>query len=329
MKKWPAIILILLIVMTMMAGCQKQKPQNDKTKLTVTLDWTPNTNHTGLYVAQSEGFYNAQGLEVDIIQPGEAGALGLVGASKAQFAVSYQEEVILARAQGVPVVAVAAIIQHNTSGFAAPVDRGIKSPADFAGKRYGGWGGPSEQATLDLLMTKAGKKADTISMVNIGTTDFFAAVRRDIDFSWIYWGWTGIEAEQRGMKLDYIPLKDLDPVLDYYTPVLVANEKWLQDNPETARHFLAATSQGYNFSRRQPEAAADILLQAAPELNPELVKASQRYLGPLYQAEAPRWGEMRAVVWERYADWLYKNGVLKEPLPTNQAFTNDYLPSAN
>lgn len=329
MKKWPAIILILLIVMTMVAGCQKQKPQNDKTKLTVTLDWTPNTNHTGLYVAQSEGFYNAQGLEVDIIQPGEAGALGLVGASKAQFAVSYQEEVILARAQGVPVVAVAAIIQHNTSGFAAPVDRGIKSPADFAGKRYGGWGGPSEQATLDLLMTKAGKKADTISMVNIGTTDFFAAVRRDIDFSWIYWGWTGIEAEQRGMKLDYIPLKDLDPVLDYYTPVLVANEKWLQDNPETARHFLAATSQGYNFSRRQPEAAADILLQAAPELNPELVKASQRYLGPLYQAEAPRWGEMRAVVWERYADWLYKNGVLKEPLPTGKAFTNDYLPSAN
>ncbi|MGE5453895.1 MAG: ABC transporter substrate-binding protein, partial [Methylocystaceae bacterium] len=273
MKKWPAIILILLIVMTMVAGCQKQKPQNDKTKLTVTLDWTPNTNHTGLYVAQSQGFYNAQGLEVDIIQPGEAGALGLVGASKAQFAVSYQEEVILARAQGVPVVAVAAIIQHNTSGFAAPVDRGIKSPADFAGKRYGGWGGPSEQATLDLLMTKAGKKADTISMVNIGTTDFFAAVRRDIDFSWIYWGWTGIEAEQRGMKLDYIPLKDLDPVLDYYTPVLVANEKWLQDNPETARHFLAATSQGYNFSRRQPEAAADILLQVAPELNPELVKA--------------------------------------------------------
>ncbi|MGE5379929.1 MAG: ABC transporter substrate-binding protein [Methylocystaceae bacterium] len=329
MKRMGALVLIILLIAAMAAGCSANQKQAEKElpKLTVTLDWTPNTNHTGLYVAQDQGYYTDSGLKVDIIQPGEAGALGLVGSGKAQLAVSYQEEVTLARAQGVPVVAIAAVIQHNTSGFASPVDRNIKTVADFAGKRYGGWGGPSEQATLDLLMKKAGKDPKSISMVNIGTTDFFAAVRRDIDFAWIYAGWTGIEAEQRGVKLNYIPLKDLDPVFDYYTPVLVANENWLKDNPDLARKFLQATSKGYQYCSQKPDQAAEILLKAAPELNPKIVKASQRYLAPLYQDDAVRWGEMKAVVWKRYADWLYQNGILQKPVDTGKAFTNDYLPS--
>lgn len=327
MKKHLVFALVLILLLSMLGGCHiKKQSSNPQVPLTVTLDWTPNTNHTGLYVARDQGYYEEQGLNVNIIQPGEAGALGLVGSGRANLAVSYQEEVMLARAQGVPVVAVAAVIQHNTSGFASPTDRGINSPADFAGKRYGGWGGPSEKATLDLLMAKQGKNSDAIKMINIGATDFFTAVRRDIDFAWIYWGWTGIEAEQRGFKLNYIPLKALDPVLDYYTPVLVANEKWLKTNPDLVRAFLKATSKGYEFCRQEPDKAADILLKAAPELNEQLVRASQQYLGPLYQDDAPRWGEMKLQVWQRYGQWLSENGILAKPVPVEAAFSNEYLP---
>lgn len=327
MKKGIIFSLVLVFLVSMLSGCRSTNPSEaPSVPLTITLDWTPNTNHTGLYVARDLGYYRKQGLDVKIIVPGEAGALGLVGSGRANLAVSYQEEVMLARAQGVPVVAIAAVIQHNTSGFAAPADRNINTPADFAGKRYGGWGGPSEKATLDLLMAKQGKSADTIKMINIGNTDFFTAVRRDIDFAWIYWGWTGIEAEQRGFKLTYMPIKDLDPVLDYYTPVLVANEKWLKANPDLARAFLAATSEGYEFCQQHPDEAADILLKTAPELNKQLVKASQEYLGPLYQDDAPRWGEMKLQVWQRYGQWLSENGILDQPIPVDQAFTNEYLP---
>jgi len=175
-------------------------------------------------------------------------------------------------------------------------------------------------------VAKQGKQGEAVNKNKICTHDFFTAVRRDIDFAWIYWGWTGIEAEQRGVKLDYLPLKEIDPVLDYYTPVLVANEKWLAANPDLARQFLEATSRGYEFCIKQPDAAAQVLLKAAPELNADLVKASQRYLASQYQDDAARWGEMRLEVWERYAQWLYENRVLDRPIAADQAFTNDYLP---
>lgn len=108
----------------------------------VVLDWTPNTNHTGLYVAQQEGYYEQEGLKVEIVQPGSGGADQMVASNAVPFGISYQESVTQARTQDVPLVSIAAVIQHNTSGFAAPVDRNIHSPKDFEGKSYGGWGSP-------------------------------------------------------------------------------------------------------------------------------------------------------------------------------------------
>src|SRR5690606_5117042 len=122
------------------------------TKVKVVLDWTPNTNHTGLYVARDKGFFAEQGLDVEIVQPGDAGADQMVAAGAAEFGVSYQESITMARTSGVPLVSVAAVIQHNTSGFASPVGHHITRPRDFEGKRYGGWGAPVEEAVIDSLM---------------------------------------------------------------------------------------------------------------------------------------------------------------------------------
>ncbi|MED1470418.1 ABC transporter substrate-binding protein [Bacillus salipaludis] len=329
MKKW----LVLLLTVFLIAGCSSKNEtdtakENTKklNKITVVLDWTPNTNHTGLYVAKAKGYFKDQGLDVDIIQPGETGADQLVASGKADFGVGYQEGVTQARVQGVPLVSIAAVIQHNTSGFASPVDKNIKAPKDFEGKTYGGWGSPVEKSVITSLMDKEHANANKVKIINMGDTDFFTAVKRDVDFAWIYYGWTGVEAELRHQKINMIYLTDYSKKLDYYTPVLETNEKMIANNPDTVKAFLKAASQGYEFAIKNPDQAADILIKAAPDLDPKLVKASQKWLSPKYQDDATKWGLQKKTVWENYASWMYDHKLLDKKLDAEKAFTNEFLP---
>lgn len=329
MKKWLIIIVSSLLLLTTACSNSNNSASSKKKGLkhvTVVLDWTPNTNHTGLYVAKEKGYFKDEGLDVDIIQPGEAGADQLVAAGKAQFGISAQESITEARIQGVPIVSIAAIIQHNTSGFASPKEKNITSPKDFENKTYGGWGAPVEKAVLDSLMKKEHADVEKTKIINMGETDFFTAVKRDIDFAWIYYGWTGVEAELRGEKINMVYLTDYSNKLDYYTPVLTTNEKMIEKDPETIKHFLAAASKGYTYAIDHPDDAADLLIKAVPDLDPKLVKASQKWLSPKYQDDAARWGEQKQEIWENYASWMYDNHLLDKKLDSKKAFTNQYLP---
>ena len=329
--------LIALFATILIAGCgndpskdqEKESTankENDLKKISVVLDWTPNTNHTGLYVAKNQGYFEEEGLDVEIIMPGEAGADQLVASGKADFGVSYQESVTQARIQDVPLVSIAAVIQHNTSGFASPVEENIKTPKDFVGKSYGGWGSPVEKSVIASLMKQENANPDDVSIINMGDTDFFTAVKRDVDFAWIYYGWTGVEAELRGEKINMIYLTDYSKNLDYYTPVLATNEEMIKTNPDTVKAFLKATSKGYQFAIDEPDKAADILMAAAPDLDADLVRKSQEWLAPKYKDDAPRWGEQKLEVWENYANWMYENQLLEKQLNAKDAFTNEFLP---
>jgi ABC-type nitrate/sulfonate/bicarbonate transport system substrate-binding protein len=297
---------------------------------TVILDWTPNTNHTGLYVALSKGYYKNHGLDVSIIQPSDGTTATLVAAGKGDFGVSYQEDVTFAvtAAQPLPIKAVATLIQHNTSGFAAPKAKGIHSPKDFVGKVYGGWGAPSEEAVLKAVVTKAGGDFSKVKIVNLGDDDYFAATQKNVDFAWIFEGWTGVEAKLRGQDLDYIPVRDLDPALDYYTPVLISSTATLSQDPDKVKRFLAATAEGYRDAIQNPTEAAQILRKYAPEIKEDLALESQKFLAGQYIADAPAWGLMKAEVWDNYAQFLKKSGLLPKDLVAADAFTNDYLPGA-
>ncbi|MFB5196932.1 ABC transporter substrate-binding protein [Bacillus sp. AFS073361] len=329
MKKW----LVLLLSVLLVTGCSsKKETENTKEKkqplkkVSVVLDWTPNTNHTGLYVAKEKGFFKKEGLDVDIIMPGETGADQLVASGKAQFGVGYQEAITQARIQGVPLVSIAAVIQHNTSGFASPAGKQIQSPKDFEGKTYGGWGSPVEKSVITSLMKKENADANKVKIVNMGDTDFFTAVKRDIDFAWIYYGWTGVEAELRNEKINMVYLTDYSDKLDYYTPVLETNEKMIEENPETVKAFVNAAAKGYEFAIKNPDQAADILIKAAPDLDPKLVKKSQEWLSPKYQDDAKEWGIQKQEIWENYAQWMYENKLLDKKLDAKKAFTNEFLP---
>jgi len=343
-RSWKTALAALIAATLFMAGCggkggaaeggapatSASSPASSAGALTevkVVLDWTPNTNHTGLYVARDKGFWEERGLKVEIVLPPETGASQMVASGAAEFGVSYQEELTLGRENGVPLVSLAAIIQHNTSGFASAKEKNITRPADFEGKTYAGWGSPVEEAVIGTLMKMDGADISKVKMINTGTGgDFFTSIKRDIDFAWIYYGWTGVEAELRDVDLNVVWLTDYDSRLDYYTPLLATSEKMIAEKPDIVRAFVEGAAEGYRFAIEHPEEAAELLLQAVPELDADLVRASQKWLSPRYQADAPRWGEQKREVWEGYAQWLIEHGIMKKELDYDAMFTNEFLP---
>lgn len=329
-KKYISIILAGALMLTTLSGCSKkeEKSANKGEKVTVVLDWTPNTNHTGLYTALENGYYKDQGLDVEIVQPPEGGAASLVASGKADFGISYQEEVTYAKTSDdpLPIKAIAAVIQHNSSGFASPKDKNIKTPKDFEGKIYGGWGSESETAAIKAVMEKTGADFDKVTIADIGQDDFFTATTNSVDFAWIYEGWDVVQAKLKGFDLNFIPMNQFDKRLDYYTPVIISNETLLNDNPELAKKFMKATTEGYQFAIDNPEEAAKILVKHAPEIDEELAIESQKFLASKYKDDAPRWGEMKDEVWSNYTAFLKEYGLINKDLKPEDAYTNEFLP---
>ena len=316
----------VLLAVTFVAACGDGPKTLTPVKLM--LDWVPNTNHTGIYVARDKGYFEEAGLDVEILEPGEVYPEAAVAGGAADFGISFQENVTLARAEGGPIVSVAAVMQHNTSGFASLRTLGVTDPAGFAGLRYGAYGSPSEAPTLRALMQNAGADFSRLQMVTTGFADPLALLKEgQIDLAWIFYGWQGIQAKQLGLDLDIVMMQDyFDAVPDFYTPVVITSEATITENPDMVAAVVKALSRGYTFAVEQPGEAAKILLAAVPELDSALVNESQSWVSGYYIADAGRWGEQKEVVWRDYSAWLVDNGVLPAPVDPQQAFTNRFLP---
>ena len=326
MKKVLALILALTMLLTLTACGGKEEET-----ITFVLDWTPNTNHTGIYVALQKGWFEEAGLKVDVVQPPEGGSALLVASGKAQFAVTAQDSIApaLTGENAMPLTTVAAILQHNTSGIVSRAGEGMDTPRGLEGHKYATWDSPVEKATIRQVMAADGGDFDKVELIPSTVTDEVSALKSgDVDAIWIFYGWAGIACEVAGLPIDYFDFADFDPVLDFYTPIIVSNNDWLADNPETAKAFLAALSRGYEYAAEHPKEAADILMEAAPELksNTELVYRSQEYLAGEYIADAERWGEIDPDRWGGYFTWLNDNGLMETPLDPGMGFTNEYLP---
>ena len=326
MKKVLALILALAMLLTLTACGGKEEET-----ITFVLDWTPNTNHTGIYVALQKGWFEEAGLKVDVVQPPEGGSALLVASGKAQFAVTAQDSIApaLTGENAMPLTTVAAILQHNTSGIVSRAGEGMDTPKGLEGHKYATWDSPVEKATIRQVMAADGGDFDKVELIPSTVTDEVSALKSgDVDAIWIFFGWAGIACEVAGLPIDYFDFADFDPVLDFYTPIIVSNNDWLASNPETAKAFLAALSRGYEYAAENPKEAADILMEAAPELksNAELVYRSQEYLAGEYIADAARWGEIDPDRWGGYFTWLNDNGLMETPLDPGMGFTNEYLP---
>lgn len=303
--------------------------QEETEKITFVLDWTPNTNHTGLYASESLGYFEDQGLEVEIVQPPEDGADALVASGKAQFGVSFQDTMApgVAGDNALPTTAVAALIQHNTSGIISRKGEGIDTPKGMEGKKYATWDSPIEVAMIQDIVEEDGGDFSKVEMIPSTVTDEVSALEsKSVDAIWIFYAWAGIKFELSGIETDYFAFKDINPVFDYYTPVVIANNDFLEEEPETAKKFLTALRDGYEYAIENPEEAADILCEAAPELDKDLVLASQEYLKDQYKAEVDQWGYIDPERWNAFYQWLNENGLTETEIPDNTGFSNDYLP---
>jgi ABC-type nitrate/sulfonate/bicarbonate transport system substrate-binding protein len=313
------------------AATESSENNSEKTKITFVLDWTPNTNHTGLYVAEANGYFDEAGLDVEVVQPPDDGAEVLVGSGKADFGVSFQDTMApsLVGDNALPITAVAGVIQHNTSGIVSRKGEGMDRPKGLEGKKYATWDLDVEKAMLKNVVEADGGDFSKVELIPSTVTDEVSALQsKSVDAIWIFYAWAGIATEVAGLDTDYFAFKDITPEFDYYTPVIIANNDFLAENPDTAKAFMAALSKGYEYAIENPEEAAQILMDAAPELadSEELVVESQKYLADKYQDDASQWGYIDPERWNAFYNWLNENGLTEVEIPENTGFTNDYLP---
>ncbi|UNU73604.1 ABC transporter substrate-binding protein [Moraxella nasovis] len=310
----------------LLVGCKPPVKSSDTTQqaepLIIALDWVPNTNHTGLYVALDQGYFAKQGFEAKIVQPSEDSSSTLVSSGRADLGVYFQPNMVKRLNKGEPITAVAAIAQHNSVGLMSLKSLGATSPKDLHGKRYSTWEDPVDDATVASIVGAPlnpvpGESTDATSALRLGQFDYLLA----------YYSWDGIHSELKGVDTNFFYLKDADPVFDYYAPVLIANSDELTKNPEKYKKALSAIKDGYLYAAKNPEKSADILLKHAPETNKELAHASQKYMSAQYLDEKGDWGRFDYDRWDRFFDWVYAQGLVKKPFMPQAGVTNDYLPA--
>ena len=339
LKKTIAALMTGAMLLGAAAGCGKQAEaesgsesaakSEELTEITFVLDWTPNTNHTGLYVAQAKGYFEDAGLKVTIVQPPEDGATNMVASGQAQFGIDFQDYLppVFTSDEKVPVVAVAAILQHNTSGIISLKEDGIDSPKGLEGKNYATWDLPVEKAMMQNIVEADGGDFSKVNLIPEYVENEPAALQQDIDAIWVYYAWAGISCKQAGLDTNMFYFKDITPEFDYYSPIIIANSDWAAENPDIAKAFLEATKDGYEFAIANPDEAADILCEQVPELDKELVKESQEWISGQYKAEVAQWGYIDQARWDAFFKWLSDNN-LSDEIPAGYGFTNEYLPKA-
>ncbi len=311
-------LIIFTLITILLAGCGKSNeeiPNNDtssKEKVSFMLDWVPNTNHTGIFVAKEKGFYDELNIDIEIINPPEESVTALVAAGKADFGVSFQDSIAMALNENdvFPIVAVAGLVQHNTSGLISLKEKNINSFKDLEGKTYATWGNTIEQATIRQVMENEGGDFDKVNLYHSTVTDAVSAIQTNVDSNVDY---------------NFLRFSDVEPALDFYTPVLVSNEKFLEENTDLAKRFLEATKKGYEYAIENPEEAAKILHKYSPEYDLNMIIESQKFLSKEYKAEVERWGYIDENRWNNFFKWVYEKGLIEKNIE-GKGFSNEYLP---
>lgn len=331
MKKVISLILACLFLFSLCA-CQNNADSKNLKEITLCLDYTPNTNHTGFYCADKLGYYESEGIRINIVQPPESGASLMCSAGQAQFAIDFQDIIAASFAQKEPVAvtAVAALLQHNTSGIMSRKGEGMDRPKGLEGKTYTTWDSPIEKATLKQIMEKDGGDFSKVKLNPTPITDETGALKnKDTDAAWIFYGWAGINAKVQNFDFDYFDLISIDSVFDYYTPILVANNDFLKNEPETAKAFLKATAKGYEYAIKNPEDAAKILIEGdttgSLKDSEKLVTESQKWLSTKYIDDSEKWGVFDQNRWDAFYGWLWENKLIENEIPKGFGFTNDFL----
>lgn len=331
---------VAVAITALLTGCTTAAPGDapadaKNTTVRFALDWTPNTNHTGLYVALAKGYFADAGIDVEVLPFNSSNPEVLVDAGQAEFGISFQELATMSIAAGAELQSVLAVQQTWTTEVAVLADRDdIQSPADLDGLVYGGFDSPSGTAIMKGVIRGAGGTGD-FETYTLGTTAYEALYSGDVDFTVPFIAWEGIEAARRGIELKSFAYTDYG-FPDSYQVIVVGSEPWLRENPKVARGFVQALARGYQDSIDDPAAAAQILQDENAGLltDRDLLVDSQTMLAEKFMLDDDGvFGRQTETQWSELGGFLFDSGLLTDrggkPL-TEQPdwstfFTNEYL----
>ena len=295
---------------------------------TVALDWYPNANHAGLFLAQQRGYFADEDLAPELYTPSDpTTVLQTVGAGRDAFGISYQTDMLLARAAQIPIVSVLAVVQTPLQGIMVLADSGIARPADLVGQTVGYPGIPSQEAFLATMLESDGAAMADVELVNIGFNLTPALVSGQVDASLgAFWTHEPIVAAQEGYATEMLRVDDWG-VPPYYELVIAASEETVADRPELVERFLRAVRRGYDDAIADPAAAIAALQAASPDLDVPVEEEGIALLIPVWTANNVPFGTQTAERWDAYAAWMTERGLLPPGLDVSAAWRADLAPS--
>jgi putative hydroxymethylpyrimidine transport system substrate-binding protein len=322
-------LLALAACGALVAGCGDDGPEPpaDAESVELILDWFPNADHAGVYGAVEEGYFAEEGLDVRPTVPSDpSAALKQVGAGRAPFAISYEPEVLIARSQGVPVVAVGAVIPHPLNSVIVRDDRGISDPKDLEGKTVGIAGVPSDRPLLDAVVRSAGGDPSKVRVRTIGFTLSPALAAGKVDaVIGAYWNIEQVELEKQGVDVTALRLEE-NGVPDYDELVIVTNDETARDRPDLVRAFLAGLRAGQDWAATDQTGAVEHLVAANEDLDPETLAEQVRATADLLSPPDEPTLNVDPAEWAAFADWMDENGLLTEPVDVGAVVTDEFLP---
>lgn len=328
----PALALALFAMTLFLAACGEKSEEGGKEResFSLTLDFYPNPDHAGIYMAEKLGYFEEAGLDVGIDTPSDPAApMKLVAAGRTDLAISYEPEVALAREQGLDVVAVAALVNQPLTSMIWLKKSGIKGVADLKGKTIATAGIPYQDAFLETILARVNLTPENVKAVNVGF-GLLPAVAGGSAQAMLggFRNVEGVDLRERGLGPVVTPVDQLG-VPTYSELVLVANRQSLAENPEKFRLFLAALERGTEAAVAQPGAATTAITEANPDLEPKLTAAEVKATLPLLGAriEGQPYGYMDPKEWETFAGWMRDNGLIESLPQTSELLDNGYLPS--
>ena len=295
------------------------------TPFTLTLDFYPNPDHAGIYMAEKLGYFDDAGLDVSIQTPSDPAApTKLVAAGQSDLAISYEPEVLLAHEKGLEVIAIGALVDSPLTSMIWLGKSGIGGIAGLRGKTIATAGIPYQDAYLKTILARANLSPEDVQTVNVGFGLLPAIVGGKADA--MLGGFRnveGIDLQLRGKDPVVTPVNELG-VPTYDELVLLADREQLEEGPEPYRLFLAALARGTAAAVKSPDATVDALLEANPDLDPQLTRAEVEATLPLLSAD----GRMNAGEWAEFIAWMKENEqIASEPAPS-QVLSNAYLPGS-
>jgi putative hydroxymethylpyrimidine transport system substrate-binding protein len=298
-------------------------------RVDLVLDYLPNADHAPIYAAQATGAFKAAGLDVRIRVPSDPAApLKLVAAGKADIAISYEPELLLARDKGLRVASVGALVQKPLTSIMS-LDGRVKTPKDLKGVKVGTAGIPYQSAYLKTIAKEAAVDPASVHEVNVGFNLVPAMLSKKVDATLgAFWNVEGVQLRRQHKRPTIIRMEQAG-VPTYQELVLVAGTDRLREKGQGSlvRRFVQAVARGAKAVKADPNVGVDALVKANPDLDRPLQVEQVNATLPVFFPENPAfpWGYQNADEWKAYGQWMLDNGLVKR-LPTPTSLTNEFLP---